>query len=204
MTITLIAAVGQQWQIGLNGKLPWHNPEDLKWFKEVTTNGLIIVGGRTYQSIKHLQGTHGRVFLIDGPELTKEVVQTLAAGMGKNAFIGGGAKTYARWMPMIDRFQISRVDYDGPADTYFPPIVSEKGKPSISAAVESFKKALEDKQTWNDWWPWNGTNPRPMIREEFQIKLRDGGVLTVADTWAVRWWLTGSSSDVIAYRTKKK
>lgn len=120
-TINLIAAIGNQGQLGLNGKLPWHCPSDLQWFQETTKGGLLIVGHNTYPTVKHLNGTYGRVFLVDNESLTREYVSELAAALFKeNVWIAGGAKTYEKWLKFVDRMYIARVNYDGPADRYFP------------------------------------------------------------------------------------
>ena len=54
--INIITAVGnyvpgEGYPIGKDGKLPWHNPNDLKWFKSITTNNVVIMGRKTYESI---------------------------------------------------------------------------------------------------------------------------------------------------------
>lgn len=54
--INIITAVGnyvpgEGYPIGKNGNLPWHNPNDLKWFKSITTTNVVIMGRKTYESI---------------------------------------------------------------------------------------------------------------------------------------------------------
>ncbi|QNH71906.1 hypothetical protein P9VFCI_067 [Rhizobium phage P9VFCI] len=121
MKINLIAAIGKSGQIGLNGGLPWQSSDDLRWFKSMTTDSLMIAGYRTYQTVKHLDRTYGRILILDDEAITPDLLRSLMEQhVLENAFIIGGAKTYSRWMPHIDRFYISRIDYDGPADTYFP------------------------------------------------------------------------------------
>ena len=51
MDINLIVANSINGVIGKNGSLPWHNSEDLKRFKEITTNGYVIMGRKTFESI---------------------------------------------------------------------------------------------------------------------------------------------------------
>jgi dihydrofolate reductase len=121
--IILIAAVGRQGQLGLNGGLPWGDDfkEDRKRFRNVTAGGIVISGYVTYQTIKHLDGTHDRAFLSDWTDLTIPQ-QLLKVGRSRTIFIAGGAKTYTRWLPYITRFDITVLPYDGPADVYMPPL----------------------------------------------------------------------------------
>jgi dihydromethanopterin reductase len=121
--LKLIAAVGKRGQIGLNGELPWHLPEDLVNFRRLTTNGLLIMGHRTLQSCKHLDGTFGRQLLLDRADLLPEDVDSLRVlGGFADVWVCGGAKTYQRWMPHVHTTVITLVDYDGPADVYMPPL----------------------------------------------------------------------------------
>ena len=51
MMISLIAAVDDKWGIGKNGALPWNEPEDLKYFKKLTTNATCVMGYNSYKEI---------------------------------------------------------------------------------------------------------------------------------------------------------
>lgn len=109
MTIKAIVAIGNQGQVGLNGKLPWHDPEDLKWFREQTMGKVCVVGWKTAQTLPELPG---RVVLVD----------RLDAGYGVNLedlIIIGGPKTYARWNHLVGEWLVSRIDYSSEADTWF-------------------------------------------------------------------------------------
>jgi thymidylate synthase len=50
---SIVVAIDQNNSIGKDGKIPWHCPEDLKHFKQLTTDGIVIMGRKTYQSIGH-------------------------------------------------------------------------------------------------------------------------------------------------------
>ena len=120
--ITLIAAIGERGQLGLKGDMPWGRgfPDDLKRFREVTAGGVVIVGHRTWPSVQHLNGTHGRLFLVDDPLRTPhKFADDIAITFGNpEIFIAGGAKTFARWMPRITAFDVTRLPFEGPADVY--------------------------------------------------------------------------------------
>ena len=118
MNIHAIVAVGNQGQIGLNGKLPWHDKEDLRFFREMTMDSVCIAGWNTYKDLPELKG---RLVVNDIRHWTPEKVLELLTSLytGKKIFIIGGMKTYERYAHLINRWHISRVEYNGEADTYF-------------------------------------------------------------------------------------
>ena len=111
--INLIAAVGEHGQIGLNGNLPWRDSEDLAWFKKLTMGGIVLVGYNTHKTLPPLKG---RTVVCSSGMTPEQVIEIY----GSDLWVAGGAKTYAEWMPYIERFYISRIKYDGLADTWFP------------------------------------------------------------------------------------
>ena len=117
--VNLITAIGRQGQIGLNGKLPWHDPDDLKWFKSTTMGCPVVVGHKTWKTLPPLPGRF--IFVDDRQTDPEELIKHISTKHpNKDIWIIGGRATYKKYMPFVKRFYISRVDYDGPADTYFP------------------------------------------------------------------------------------
>jgi dihydromethanopterin reductase len=121
MDIRLIAAVGRSGQLGLGGNLPWRDPIDLRWFKETTMGGVVLMGGRTYDTVGVLPGRiqarwSGRAspFAV--------LTQITERHKGKVIWIAGGSFTYASFMPFVRIAVITRIDYDGEADSYMPPL----------------------------------------------------------------------------------
>lgn len=125
LDVRLIAAVGRSGQIGLDGKLPWEDKADLKWFAETTAGGYIIVGGVTYKSTPDFK-THNRVKIGWGRDVDPYGLLATFHQMDpkRPLWIAGGARTYEAFMPFVRRFYIARIDYDGPADTFMPPLWS--------------------------------------------------------------------------------
>lgn len=124
-TLNLIAAIGRHGELGFSGRLPWHDAEDLRWFAETTAGGVLIMGWRTAYSLPASFNAKGRTLHIwAGSKSTKAPVDFLsdvrAASNGRPIWLCGGAKTYRDFAPFVDRMFISRIDYDGEADTYFP------------------------------------------------------------------------------------
>ncbi|WP_164712221.1 dihydrofolate reductase [Methylobacterium currus] len=124
--ITLIAAIGQQGQLGLRGELPWKSNwghayrADLWRFRETTTGGVLIAGYRTIQGLWGLDGTHDRDLVEDDLRWSPDEI---AARIAKRwperpVFVIGGAKTYRRWLDTVTAFDVTRLPYDGEADVH--------------------------------------------------------------------------------------
>jgi dihydrofolate reductase len=132
MKISMIAAMGIDRVIGLNNKMPWHLPADLKWFKQTTLGSPIIMGRKTYDSIgfplpgrlniilsrnKHLKIKGCRVVnsLDDALRLAKAEDTD-----SKEIFITGGSHLYDKFLPDADRLYLTLIDEKFEGDTYFP------------------------------------------------------------------------------------
>src|SRR6188768_3310739 len=99
-----IVAIAQNLAIGKGGKLPWHYPADLKFFKETTIGNAVVMGATTWRSIgKPLPGRLNIVLSRSGiigtlPNAmrlgSKDEVGTLSQYLNRDVFIIGGAKTY--------------------------------------------------------------------------------------------------------------
>ena len=108
-----IVAIGRNGQIGLNGELPWHDTSDLRWFRDMTMGKTLIVGANTAEKLPPL---HGRELIIWTRENFYDIMDELKI---LNAVVIGGAATYKKFAPHINRWHIGRIDYDGQADTFF-------------------------------------------------------------------------------------
>jgi dihydrofolate reductase len=119
--VRLIAAIGVRGQLGLDGVLPWGSDiGDLPWFRKQTMGGVVILGSRTYREVGPLQGRIPFIFKRDlGP--TNVIARCVDLWPGRTIWIAGGAKTYAAFAALCTRFVITRIAYDGPADTWFDP-----------------------------------------------------------------------------------
>jgi dihydromethanopterin reductase len=119
--IRLIAAVGRHGQLGLGGKLPWHDPLDLRWFRDQTMGGVVLFGGRTFEAVGDLPGRTKLRW--SGRTQPFGVLQAIGAKYkGKVIWIAGGSHTYKTFMPFVRLAVITRVEYDGEADAYMPPL----------------------------------------------------------------------------------
>jgi dihydrofolate reductase len=126
--IALVVAVADNAVIGLDGKLPWHLPDDLKYFKAVTMGKAILMGRRTFESIRRpLPGRRNLVLSrgsesgIAGVETVRSLEQAceLVTGAAQLCVIGGGA-VYALALPLASRIYLTQVHGSPAGDTFFP------------------------------------------------------------------------------------
>lgn len=122
LDVRLIAAVGKSGQIGLKGVLPWHDPADLRWFKQQTEGHVVVMGWSTYQAIPN--GLPGRtVYAIDRKMAPVNnpgewLRQTELAD--RIVWIAGGSQIYRLFLPFVSKSVITHIDYSGEADVFMP------------------------------------------------------------------------------------
>lgn len=130
--IIAIVAIAKNYAIGKDGKLPWHYPADLKFFKETTTGHAVVMGSHTWKSIgrplpNRLNIVLSRSAGIDEtPNIrlmrSKDEVLAFAQKAETDVFIIGGAGTFETFADTIDRWIVTEVpaEVEG-ADTFMPP-----------------------------------------------------------------------------------
>lgn len=125
--LSIIAAIGDGGVIGREGALPWHIPEDLKRFKQLTMGHPIIMGRKTYESIgKPLPGRVNIVisrqegYEAAGCEVFRSLEEALAKYEPQNPFVIGGAEIYRAALPLADRLHITEVKISTDGDVFFP------------------------------------------------------------------------------------
>jgi dihydrofolate reductase len=126
--ISLIVARGSNGAIGLNGKMPWHIPEDLKHFKTVTMGCPVIMGRKTWDSIgRPLPGRRNIVLTrssqaeFKGAERAGSLTEALAlVSDARNVFIIGGAELYRQALPLVTSAWVTEIDAAPEADAFFP------------------------------------------------------------------------------------
>jgi len=126
--IILVAALDRRRAIGVDGKLPWHLPDDLKRFKALTLGRTILMGRRTAESLgRALPGRTNLVLTRHGraPFEHMLAVPTLDAALedarGAELVVIGGGEVYALALPRAQLLQLTLVDTElARADTWFP------------------------------------------------------------------------------------
>lgn len=128
--ISLLFAASRNNVIGYQNKMPWHLPQDLKFFKEKTTGNTIIMGRKTLESMNGPLPNRRNVVLTRNkdPEIKNvEIIHDLSVVEHWNQehpeteyFIIGGGAVYEQAVPIADRMYITRIDEDFPGDTFAP------------------------------------------------------------------------------------
>ena len=126
-----IVAVDQNLAIGKGGRLPWHYSADMKFFKETTIGNAVVMGRRTWLTLKGPLKDRQNIVLTRDPSFDSQDslivmhdVQSVLSYVGKqdcHLFVIGGAKVYESFLPYIDRWIITEVPLavEG-ADTFMP------------------------------------------------------------------------------------
>lgn len=151
--VTIVVAIGKNNGIGSDNQMLWHLPKDLKHFKDITSGHPIIMGRKTYESIgKALPNRTNIVIsgrknwyeegiLIVGS--IKEAVK-FAKKIDEEVFIIGGGNIYKQTMDIADRLEVTLVDADLDADTFFPTIDEKVWKKTNEVCHEKDEKNAYD------------------------------------------------------------
>lgn len=149
MKLALIVAAATNNVIGLNNQLPWHLPQDLKYFKAKTLGKPIVMGRKTYESIgRPLPGRTNIVItrqqgwradpdvliahnIDQALELARDLV---GAESDAEVMVIGGAEIYRNCLPQADRVYLTRIEKDVEGDAYFPSLPEGEWQQTSSSA----------------------------------------------------------------------
>lgn len=128
MIISIIAAMGEHREIGIENRLPWKLPADMQWFRRHTLGKPVLMGRNTYESIgKPLPGrqniilTRERNYQVEGAQVVHHLEEAISAADGaEELMVIGGAALYEQLLPMADRLYQTLVHARFPADSWFP------------------------------------------------------------------------------------
>ena len=138
-----IAAVSTNNVIGLKNKLPWHIPEDLKYFYKTTKNKVLIMGRKTFQSLGkplskrlNIVLTSNKDFKPEGTVLFSSFDEALnycrqdaiLEKYGQEIFVTGGGEIFKQTLPLMDRLYITRIHKDYEGDAFYPKIPMDQFK----------------------------------------------------------------------------
>lgn len=128
MSVSMIAAVGKNLELGKNNDLIWHFKEDMKFFKDTTMGHTVVMGRKTFESLpKSLPGRKNIVissnaeYQAQGATVVTSVVEALQIADNEEIFVIGGGKIYAEFLPYADKLYLTEINAEcEDADTYFP------------------------------------------------------------------------------------
>lgn len=128
MSVSMIAAVGKNLELGKNNNLIWHFKEDMKFFKDTTMGHTVVMGRKTFESLpKALPGRKNIVissnaeYQAQGATVVTSVEEALQIADNEEIFVIGGGKIYAEFLPYADKLYLTEIYAEcEDADTYFP------------------------------------------------------------------------------------
>ena len=125
-----IAAMSLNRAIGIEGQIPWHLPEDLKFFKRTTLGHVILMGRKTYDSIgKPLPGRENWVMTrgadIPGVRVIRDLSEVAPPSDGREIFLIGGAQLYEALLPQCSELYLTLVKREVAGDAFFPAFEDE-------------------------------------------------------------------------------
>jgi dihydrofolate reductase len=125
--LSIIVAVAHDNVIGYEGKMPWHLPAELAYFKATTMGKPVIMGRKTFDSIgrtlpgrRNIVVTRNRAWQHVGVETAASLGDALSAVANNDAFVIGGATLYEAALPHADRVYLTQIDATLEGDTFFP------------------------------------------------------------------------------------
>ena len=132
--LIIIAAIGENRELGLNNDLIWHLPGDLKFFRENTMNKNIVMGYNTFRSLPGLLKNRNHIVIthqnIDNSNIKivnsiDELFEYLEL-VDDDVYVIGGASIYKALMPYSTKMLLTEIDASHEADVYFPEIHNEE------------------------------------------------------------------------------
>ena len=141
MIISLIAALSKNRVIGKNNDLPWHLPDDMKYFMQTTKDHHVIMGRKNYDSIPekfrplpnrtNIVVTRQKDFSAPNCTIVNSIEQGIAIAKKageQETFIIGGAQIYKEGMALTQRMYLTEIQAEIQGDTHFPEITYGKWK----------------------------------------------------------------------------
>ena len=126
--VAIVAAVARNGVIGHRNRMPWHLPEDLRRFRQLTLGHAVIMGRRTFESIGKPLAGRNNIVVTRSPDWTRagcHAAHSLEAALAavherEDAFVIGGTQIYALALPIASRLYITEIERDFEGDTFFP------------------------------------------------------------------------------------
>ncbi len=160
MRLSIVVAMDDNRLIGKNNQLPWHLPEDLAYFKKLTTGKSILMGRKTYDSIgrplpnrRNIVITRNAKISLPGCEVALSLEEALELTKGDDeVMVIGGASLCEQILPKINRLYITKIDGEFEGDIFFPKYdaynwhqVSSESHPKDNSNAYSYHFIVLDK-----------------------------------------------------------
>lgn len=130
--ISLIAAMAANRAIGINNRLPWHLPGDLRFFRETTMGKIVLMGRKTHASIgRPLPGrtnlvlTTNPAYPAPGCRVVSHLEEAFSIAGSAEIMVIGGASLYQECLPLAARLYLTLIHKEFAGDTFFPALDAE-------------------------------------------------------------------------------
>ena len=126
-----VAAMAKNRVIGRDGAMPWHLPEDLKYFKRLTSGHPVVMGRKTWESLGRPLPNRRNIILSrtlaapPGAEIIRDPAELDSLGLSGDVFIIGGAEVYRLFLPRCQSVYLTLVFRQAEGDTSFPEFESD-------------------------------------------------------------------------------
>lgn len=149
MSLSIIAAVAENNCIGKGGTLPWHLPDDLKHFKELTAGKPVLMGRKTWESLPpKFRPLPERTNIVitrqtdlpvpAGVEVYSAITDALIKHPNEEIMVIGGGQIYEQTLPLADTLYITKVHQSVDGDAFFPAIDQAVWKETAREDREGF------------------------------------------------------------------
>jgi dihydrofolate reductase len=134
--LSLVVAMSENRVIGVENRLPWHIPEDLKRFKKITSGHSIIMGRKTFESIgkplpnrTNIVITRNKEYRVEGVvtcHSLQDAIEWAGRAPGSDEiFVIGGGEIFKEALPRAGRIYLTEVQWPFEGDAYFPAFEEE-------------------------------------------------------------------------------
>jgi len=187
--IVLVVAIGENGVIGRNGALPWHLKSELQHFKRVTLNHPVVMGRKTFQSLRRPLPQRTNIVLtrsageaqasvIYASDLDEALALARADAKARGVdavMVIGGSDVFARTLPIADQLELTRVHASPEGDVWFPALDEREWRVTHSErhahgpddefdyTIKSFAEATQ--KTLTDAWDARHVTPESRIQQ---------------------------------------
>lgn len=164
MQLNMIYASANNGVIGHNNQLPWHLPEDMARFKQLTTGWPVIMGRKTWDSLpSRFRPLPGRTNIVvtrqpgwqaSGASVASSVEDAISqCRQVEQAWVIGGAQIYAAAEPLADRIEVTQIAHNFEGDAFAPPLgpqwIESARQAHVSSSGLNFSFITYTKHTGN-------------------------------------------------------
>lgn len=164
--LSMIVAMSDNRVIGIENRLPWHIPEDLKRFKKITSGHPIVMGRKTFESIgrplpnrTNIVVTRNKDYRAEGVVTCHSLREALdwagRAPGSDEVFVIGGGELFREALPAADRIYLTEVSWPYEGDAFFPEFdeaaYAVKVTEKLSEAPPATLRVLERKAPVREW-----------------------------------------------------